>query len=99
VRNGGVISIAACSAALAPADPFAGACSALLETRGVMQRLKSPTEKLLSNVALLAWALVLAFILSLMLFGVMFAAAYVVDEFYSPSLNDASYPPARPDGR
>lgn len=94
-----MISIAACSAALAPGDPFAAARSALLDTRGAMHRLKPPTEKLLSNVALLAWALVLAFILSLMLFGVMLGAAYVVDEFYSPSVNDASHPPARTNGR
>ena len=51
-----------------------------------------------NNAALLAWAVVLAFVMSLILFGVMVGATYVADEFSSPSLNDASYPPARPAG-
>ena len=48
-----------------------------------MHRWKPPTEKLRSNVALLAWAIVLASVLSLMLYGAMLVGAYVVDEFLS----------------
>jgi hypothetical protein len=51
-----------------------------------------------NNVALLGWALLLAFVMSLILFGVMLGATYVADEFVSPSLNESSYPPPRPPG-
>ena len=51
-----------------------------------------------NNAALLGWALVLAFLMSLILFGVMLGATYVADEFLSPSLNEASYPAAQPPG-
>jgi hypothetical protein len=53
---------------------------------------KLPPVKLLNNVALLASALVLAFLLSLILFGCLVAGAYVADELYSPSVNESSYP-------
>jgi hypothetical protein len=136
VRDGGVISMAARSAALASVDPFggsgcvigpsialqasmerlrriartdtihvdyrakpAGASSALLQTRGVMDRLKLWTVTLRKNVGLLAWAVVMAFVMTLIMYGVMFAASYVSDKFYSPSLNEASFPPPRTDGR
>jgi hypothetical protein len=48
-----------------------------------MNRRKPWNVELWNNLALLAWALVLAFVLSLILFGVMYAGAYVVDEFYT----------------
>jgi len=40
-----------------------------------------------NNVALLGWAVLLAFLLSLILFGAMAGGAYMHDEFYSSSLN------------
>jgi hypothetical protein len=39
---------------------------------------------------------VVALVLSLILFGAMLTAAYVADEFCSPSLNESSVPPSRP---
>jgi hypothetical protein len=48
-------------------------------TRGVMHRAKLPV-KLRENIMLLAWALALTLVLSLILFGCMFVAAYVADE-------------------
>jgi hypothetical protein len=57
-------------------------------TRGVMHRVKLPV-KLRENLVLLAWALVLTLVLSLILFGCMFVAAYVADEL---SLTAVSYP-------
>jgi hypothetical protein len=60
-----------------------------------MGPMKLRAGKLWKEVALLVWAVVLAFLLSLILFGAMLAAAYVVDEYYSPSLNESSYPSPR----
>jgi hypothetical protein len=51
------------------------------QSRGVMRRVKVRAEDVWNNIALLAGAIVLACVLSLILFGVMFAAAYVADEF------------------
>lgn len=53
------------------------------------------TAKLRDNVGLVAWGIVVAFVMSLILFGAMLAAAYVVDEFCSPPLNESSVPPPR----
>jgi hypothetical protein len=39
-----------------------------------------------NNVALLGWAVLLAVLLSLILFGAMVGGAYVLDEFYSSSV-------------
>jgi hypothetical protein len=64
-----------------------------------MHHVKLPDSRGWNSVALLSWALVLAFVLSLILFGVMVAAAYVADELCSPSLNEASYPLPQPDRR
>jgi hypothetical protein len=63
------------------------AYSPLLKTRGDMRRAKPQTAKFWNNVALLAWAGLLALVLSLILFGTMAGGAYVIDEFYSSSLN------------
>jgi hypothetical protein len=49
-----------------------------------MPRFKLRTMKLWNNVALLGWAVLLACVLSLVLYGAMIAAAYVSDEFHSP---------------
>jgi hypothetical protein len=64
-----------------------------------MRRVKLRIGTLMNNVALLAWALAVAFLLSLILFGALITAAYVADELGSPSVNEASYPPPRPDQR
>jgi hypothetical protein len=41
---------------------------------------------LLDNVALLGWAVLLAFLLSVILFGAMVGGAYMLDEICSSSL-------------
>jgi hypothetical protein len=64
-----------------------------------MHPVKLQTEKLWDNGALLPWAIVAAFVLCVMLFGAALVWSYVADEFYRPSLNEASYPPPRADGR
>ena len=55
--------------------------------------------KLWDDAALLAWALVLAFVMSLVMFGCMLTAAYVADVLSSPSLNESSSPPPPSGGR
>jgi hypothetical protein len=51
-----------------------------------------------NNATLLAWAVALAFVMSLILFGAMLAATYVADEFLSPPLTEASYSPPQAGG-
>jgi hypothetical protein len=55
-----------------------------------MRRVKPHTGKLWNHVSLLAWAVVLALLLSLILFGAMLAGAYVADEFDSSSSRDGA---------